>query len=151
MRCQKLWCPLCYEGLRGRRFTKGHFGYRRGKLQKEERLVVSRHKGQVREGPGGSGPPLARSDWNRRYVHVWSFIADDRYDDGGERLPGTILLCTGEGRVRLWLHNRDEGLSAWLSGETVEAVFGSAEEALGTATVEWRRPKTIHNNSSPPS
>jgi len=109
--------------------------------------VVSRHKGPVREGGCGNFPPLTRSEWSKQYGHLWDFIVDDRYDDGTERLPGTFLLCTGEGRIRVWLHDRDQALSAWFSGATVEDALRSADSALGTATVEWRRAKSFSSAS----
>lgn len=103
--------------------------------------MLSRHKGPIKEGNDGTFPPLPLSAWSKEYPHVFEFLTGDRYDDGTVRLPGTVLLCFGEGRLRLWLHDRDQGLSAWLSGESVEALFKAADQGLADATVEWRRPR----------
>lgn len=141
MRCRSLWCGQCYEGAKGRRYSRGHLGYVKCTLRKERPQVVRRNSGPVRDGPGTQCEQIPLTAWSKEFRHVWDFICESRYDDGTDRLPGTVLLCVGEGRVRLWLHNRDEGLSAWLSGGSVEAVFEAANQALGTATVEWRRSK----------
>lgn len=101
--------------------------------------MISRYKGTVRDGPGGPGPPLEQCEWSKRYVHLFEFLTADRWDDGSEREPGTLLLCSGEGRIRVWLNNRAEGLSAWLSGSTVTEALGAIEAALASGTVDWRR------------
>jgi hypothetical protein len=141
MRCHSLWCALCYEGARGRRYHKGHCGFVHSSSGRRSSQVFTRYKGPVREASNGAGQPLAHCDWSRRYVTLFAFLTDDRWDDGSEREPGTMLLCSGEGRVRIWLHSRSEGLSAWLSGGTFEEAFGAAETALAAGNVEWRRSK----------
>lgn len=135
------WCPLCYEGVRCRASHKGHFGFRAPERRRRRTVVVSRTKNPPPAAGPGNGSQLRPGKWGREFPGLWEFLTAGKYDDGSARLPGTVLLCSGEGRVRLWLNNRDEGLTAWLSGETVEEVVKAADMALTTGNVEWRRAK----------
>src|SRR5215831_13450346 len=118
--CRVRGCPLCYAGRRGRKYYRGHYGHVKSSTSRKERLVVSRHRGPVRDGPPNEIEKFPLTEWSKKHGHIWEFIAAGSYDDGSSRVPGTVLLCVGEGRVRLWLHDRDQELSAWISAGSVE-------------------------------
>lgn len=69
------------------------------------------------------------------------FLGESSWPDGAEREPGTVLICTGEGRWRVWLNDKGSGTAAWTSGSTLEEALFSAEKGLREDTLEWRQQK----------
>jgi len=75
------------------------------------------------------------------YPHLWAFLADPQYDDGEQRETGTLLVTVGEGRVRVWLHDRAESCSAWVSGDDLTLALLACEKGLASGSLEWRADK----------
>lgn len=73
-----------------------------------------------------------------KFPEVWAFISDVTWEDGSEREPGSILLCIGDGLVKMWLNDRSNSRLAWISADTLSGVFKLANEGLGASTLPWR-------------
>lgn len=71
--------------------------------------------------------------------HVVQFITDTQWPDGVEREPGTILLCSGDGRLRAWLNDKDAGMSAWVSAASLYSLWERVEAILAGEACEWRK------------
>lgn len=72
------------------------------------------------------------------YQALVEFIRVEEWMDGSVRTPGTLLLCWGDGRWRLWLNNRDGSETAWVSSDSLEGVLSAANTGLANGDLEWR-------------
>jgi hypothetical protein len=93
-------------------------------------------------------PPTGASDPNGQLVAcamstllpgLAEFLWADEWEPGCPRERGTVLICFQDGRWRVWLNDRDSGLSSWVSGPTLESVLLCADEGVRDGTLEWRR------------
>lgn len=75
------------------------------------------------------------------YPALDEFLTLTVWDDGSRRETGTLLLCTGDGRYRAWLNDRDAGVSAWVSSGTLSGLLEAIEKGLREGGMEWRVPK----------
>lgn len=73
-----------------------------------------------------------------KYPALTEFLTLDVWDEKSVRETGTLLLCFGEGRWRAWLNDRDGGLTAWLSADTLTELLDVTERGLCDACIEWR-------------
>lgn len=67
------------------------------------------------------------------------FLTLTEWAPGEKRVPGTVLLCSDEGLWKGWLHDKDAGLSCWVSGASLRALVASVEKGLADGSLEWRR------------
>jgi hypothetical protein len=144
MRCAVKGCPLCYSGRRGREVFSGHWGWRqRVRVRKVCSAMGMLKRPVVREAGGlpcvSAASPLARS-----YPALFAFVTETTWDDGTVREPGTFMVMSGDGLLKLWLHDREgSGRSAWAAGEALEDALAAADDMIATGSGEWRvdRPK----------
>jgi len=142
MACHLPSCSDCYASVKGRSERPGHRGSRAKGGPKRGRYEMGMLKRPVVRQPDGlpsvpSDSPLARS-----YPALFAFLVETTWDDDSPRETGTVMLLSGDGLVKLWIHDRDgTGRSAWFSGEALEDVLAAADDALATGSGEWRPDK----------
>jgi hypothetical protein len=61
-----------------------------------------------------------------------------RYEDGSARLTATLLLFCELGVVKVCLHDRDQGQTAWASGATLGDCLEALEGGLQADTLSWK-------------
>ena len=132
------WCGECYAGRRGRSTTRGHYGYRpeiivRGMSMAE---FLKRHCPQ--SNAAASVGPTERCRWLQDHPALCEFLSLSFWEDGESRIPGTLLLCFGEGRWKCWINDRDSGRTAWLSGGTMTDLLDGLEARLQADNLDWR-------------
>jgi len=100
-------------------------------------------KRRVASAGGGDqgGGKVELCDWGEAYPDLWEFATLDRWPDGSARQLGTMLLCVEGGMVKLWLNDKDGGLSCWVSGDSVSSVFKRADVVCGGGEGDWRVPR----------
>ena len=81
---------------------------------------------------------MLKDEFASSYPLLAAFIVEDRFDDATPRDPGTLLICVGDGVVKAWLHDRAEGLSAWLSAPTISELLDLVETGFEGDGIEWR-------------
>lgn len=91
---------------------------------------------------------LRACQFGKSFPHLAEFLTDDTFEGGAFRLPGTVLICSGEGRVRVWINDKAEGLTAWVSGSTVWDALCAADEAIYSADTEWRSASAQRNGKA---
>ncbi len=92
----------------------------------------------VRE-PSGLPSLSADSPLARSYPALFAFLVEATWDDGSPRETGTVMLLSGDGLVKLWLHDRNGvGSSAWASGEALEDALAAADDLIASGGGEWR-------------
>lgn len=90
-------------------------------------------------GPGTSGVGvIVGCKFGSTYPHIWDFLCDNRWDDDSEREVGTLLITSGDGKVRVWLNDRAGQASAWVSGSSLSEALERAENGLEGEDLEWR-------------
>jgi len=132
------WCGYCYEGLKGRRFHRGHFGYRPAKPYREEAVgsvLKRRIEGGVSPGEGGD---IALCPVLGQVPGVREMLVETRFPDGSARQTSTLLLFVEAGVVKVCLNDRDQGMSAWASGSSVLDCLLALESGLQADTLQWR-------------
>jgi len=75
---------------------------------------------------------------SEKYIHLWHFIADDRWDDGTVRVPGAITLLLDQGWIKAAVSDKDGHQSAFVSADSLEALLRAVNEGLGNDTLEFR-------------
>lgn len=73
-----------------------------------------------------------------QYPAVWEMLAAPRYLDETPRLLATLTVFVDDGMVKLCLNDRDQGLTGWAAGVSVQEALVALERALQGDTVEWR-------------
>jgi hypothetical protein len=95
-----------------------------------------------RDAVPGNGQPEHLSmagEVRGKFEAIVEFLSRSQWDDGSARDPGTMLICTGEGRWRAWLNDRDSGLACWVSSDTLQGLLGTVEKGLQEGKLEWRQ------------
>lgn len=85
------------------------------------------------------GPVVPDPTFSVLYPALWEYLSLERWEDGELRETSTLLLFVVEGRWRACLNDRAHGRSCWRSGDTLEALLVSLEDALASGLAEWRR------------
>lgn len=69
---------------------------------------------------------------------VREMLTETRFPDGSNRLTSTLLLFIEAGVVKVCLHDRDQGQTAWASGASVGDVLEALEAGLQGDTLQWK-------------
>jgi hypothetical protein len=69
---------------------------------------------------------------------VWAMLTDDLWDDGTPRVRATMLVIADGAVVKLWLNDKENGRSCWVSGESLEHALNALEDALYGGSAAWR-------------
>jgi hypothetical protein len=87
----------------------------------------------------GSGEPATGScSIMSSLPGLMEMLLSQTYPDGSRRVPSTLLLFVDGGMVKACLNDRDQGLAAWSSGDSVTTCLQAMEKALVGDTLEWR-------------
>lgn len=74
------------------------------------------------------------------FPHVLEFISACVWPDASARSPGTVTLFTQDGRWKIVLNDKNTGECCFVSGETLDEAFVSAESVLEGGGGDWRAP-----------
>lgn len=134
---------MCYEGRRGRRFHKGHFGYR--KWQKGLGVEMAQFLHEPSKNGTVSGPrePTAPGDLLGPYPAIWEYLSETAWESGKTRETSTLLIFIEDGLVKCCLRDRAAGRTTWSSGEVLEDVLAGLNMVLEKGTAEWRKEKAF--------
>jgi len=76
--------------------------------------------------------------FGKAYPGLWEHLSADHLADGSRRLLSTLTLFVDDGSVKACLNDRDQVLTGWAAGESVEAVLAALERGLQADSIEWR-------------
>lgn len=91
-------------------------------------------------GPSG-GPPAASCKLSERLSSLWEWLSDPSWEDGESRQTGTLMLMVEDGLVKVWVHDRETGTSAWVSSESLQGALELVNKGLREESLEWRMDK----------
>jgi len=132
------WCPLCYEGLRGRAVHKGHYGWRDGCGKARERCMGLLRRTGSAASAGPTAAKVSGGDWEKWYPATVEWLSRSSWDDGSARSTGTLMLMWEGGSWKVWAHDRELSEGQFISGATPEQVLESLEKSLTTGVGDWR-------------
>lgn len=92
-------------------------------------------------GAGGVLPVQDSGVIAERWPNLREWVRADVWPDGGKRVPGSVLLVTGDGVFKAMLKDADQGLVCWLSADTLEGLFDRIQAVLEDGSGEWRQDK----------
>lgn len=138
MRCKRD-CPLCYSGRRGRKAYKGHWGYRNYvRPIAGEAVMLKKRSGPSGQPGKGSGSFVHSSAEAGVEPTTHEFLCLERWPDGSSRRTGTLLLFVDQGMLKACVTDRDGGLVAFVSGNTLPGLLDALERGLSADTLDWR-------------
>lgn len=140
MRCRG-WCGECYSGGRGRGAFPGHLGHRY--IAQREGLSMGEFLRRYAKPSDDKGvsPALEACKLTAKYPGLAEFLSSVAWTAEEARETGTVLICTGDGRWRAWLNDRDGGVTAWVSAGTLTGLLDALEQGLVGGGLEWRKAK----------
>ena len=74
----------------------------------------------------------------KMFPELAKFVLSPVYEDASERQTGTAMFLCEDGLCKIWLHDRDAGMSCFVSGKSLEAACVAAEAAIDGSGGEWR-------------
>lgn len=111
-----------------------------GSFRVLEGLAMSLLRRGDMEGRGGPGPrPLTDPAFSGDYPLLWSYLTQNKWEDGSPRQTSSVLLFADDGVLKMMLRDRDAGLCLWVAGATVTGLFDAVEGALADAKADWRQ------------
>jgi hypothetical protein len=131
-------CPYCYEGRKGRRAHRGHFGYHKCSITRS-----SREMGIVRRGRPDVGGVHGRAHFDdpafaREFPNLAEFLTLEVWPDGIPRVPGTALAFAEAGRVKVCLSDKDAQMVCFCTAPDWAGAWAAAEAALAPGGGDWR-------------
>lgn len=136
-----IFCVLCYEGVRHRRYHRGHANWR----------APEHPQGGVRMGlvryvepagvPDSGGPVEERVTFFTKLGTVVEFLAMRAWPDGKVRTPGSITVFFEEGTYKAAVNDKDADVVAFLSARTLSGLLEALEKGLAGNSLDWRRSK----------
>lgn len=132
------FCGLCYANRRGRSNFRGHWGYQSPLPPSPMGVEMALKKRDLSLKALGARGTLAPSKWGASFPLLWEFLHSSQYDDETARKPGTLTIFIDEEHVKIALNDRDQGLTAFVSGSSIEEAYRTAEKGLEGDSLEWR-------------
>lgn len=93
--------------------------------------------------PRGPGPVASRVDHSSKLAlqlpALWEYLTLCEWEDGKERETASLTVFFGEGLLKACISDKDAGLVAFVSGESLEGLLQALERGLAEGTLDWRR------------
>ncbi len=144
MRCrnregQPVPCILCYLGMKGRSYFRGHYGFRVCSYFRWEDDSMTR----LRRGDS-SGKPRPVEDrvdpvCRKKYPMLLEQIEATLFEDGTARQPCTLTVFAGDGSLKACLSDRETEETAWITAASFQAILEGFERGLEKESLDWRR------------
>jgi hypothetical protein len=99
---------------------------------------------------GEDGEPLVPAmggQWDGPYPGLVEFLTATRWENGDQRVPGTVTLFTDGSVWKMCLSDKDSGLMAFVTAECPESVLVAANKGLETGSLDWRAQKDRQRNN----
>lgn len=136
--CGGRWCGFCYENVRGRASHRGHRGYRPPAPIRWGCDVLIRKASAAGRSAACSASLGLSGELATRFAAVGEFLTCSEWSKGVPRQTGSLLLCVDQGLLKVWVNDRDGERSAWVSGDSLEAVLDAVERGLREDRLDWR-------------
>ena len=141
MRCVG-WCWRCYEGLRGRRFYRGHFGPGPSIAVTSEDVDMMIRRGLASStGPGGGGAYPAGESLAGDLPGLLEFLCVEQWDPQTPRTTGTVLIFVEAGQLKACLSDRDAAMVTFCTAPDLLSLLQVCNGVVLGGAADWRRTK----------
>lgn len=79
------------------------------------------------------------AQWAASHPAIWEYLTLDTLDDGKERVTSMLCVFYEAGVVKVALQDRQEGLSLWVSSQSIPEALEALESRLQAGDGEWRQ------------
>jgi hypothetical protein len=131
----RVWCGYCYANVTGRAAFRGHRAYRAYRPPPHETLAMALKKRDAT--PAGDDGAQAPGQFGVKHPLLFEMLTLTVWPDGEERVRSTITLFAAEKGIKASLNDKDQGLSCFAHGKTVEEAFLALERGLEKDSLEW--------------
>lgn len=132
-----IWCPQCYEGLKGRRYRSGHLGENL-RPQKGGASLPLQKPGKSAASSGSLSGTKCDGTIFQSFPTLWEFLTLSAWPDGSSRKPGTLILFTEGEKWKMCLKDVANARVAFVTAEALDDLFLAADEGLDKDSVDWR-------------
>ncbi len=77
----------------------------------------------------------------KAYPALVDFLSAEEWPDGTERKPGTMLLFVDQGKAKVCLSDRDQGLVLFLTVDSLALILEACDDVLKSDEADWRPAK----------
>jgi len=133
------WCRDCLQKKRGGPKRSSPPIMRSSEAYTTELEIImamSRPKDNPKEKAGSKVADDVLNGW---LPSLHEFLTEIQWEDGKSRKTGTVMILCEDGLWKAWIHDRDNQVSGWWSGESWEGLLEGVNKALGTQTLSWRK------------
>jgi hypothetical protein len=117
----------------------GHWGFRQGVVQvRRYGMSYLQKRGPQENGQATEGAWVFNPKDLDRWPALLEFITSRAWPDGTLRQSGTLLLFADEGRLKVCLSDRDQGVVCFVTGDGVMGLLDAAEQLLRDGDGDWR-------------
>lgn len=132
-----IWCPQCYEGLTGRRFSNGHLGDNLGPKKGGASLPLQKPGLNSSSSDSLSSTTSAGSTF-ANFPTLWEFLTLSRWPDASFRKVGTIILFTEGDKWKCCVKDPNGSRVAFVTGRTLDDLLLAVECGLDGDDLDWR-------------
>jgi hypothetical protein len=105
----------------------------------EKKKISYLRKAAAAGGDNGDSRLAVPDNWESEYPAIAEYMSAVMYPDGSPREPSTLTFVLEDGKLKGCCNDRSTRSSLWRSGDTLEEVLRSLEEALRSPQAVWRR------------
>lgn len=84
------------------------------------------------------GLPASASVMATTMPALWAHISCGSYPDGSVRQRSTLSVFVGDYGLQACLNDRDNGLVAFVTGDSLVAILDALEASLASDSLDWR-------------
>lgn len=131
------WCPLCYEGRKGRAVHRGHFsGGLRICMKGGASLPLPQPKSTATAESTSSSGPLTLG-WLLPLPELSAFLTSVTFPDGSKRQPGRLSFSYASGVITLSLMDPSSNHFVSRSSRSMDDLLLGLEEGLASSSLDW--------------
>lgn len=84
------------------------------------------------------GVPTLDASFAEQLPGLHAFFTEVTYEDGSERLPGSLTMFADAGMLKACLSDKSTGMVAFVSGSSPAVVLERASVGLEAGSLDWR-------------
>jgi len=100
--------------------------------------MLKRAHGKSLNGSSEQLSATSAGPWQKEFPALTEFVLQSKWEDGKPRITGTVMFFVEDGRWKAWLHDRDQGLTAFVAGETLSQMMTAADSCISADSGDWR-------------
>lgn len=135
------WCWLCYEGVRGRAYHRGHYGYRASRQPGWSRAMSKLVKVENVSVEAVAGQGVGSASLAGQVQTLVDFVSMTLWDDGSKRKAGSFSVFYEGGCWKSWLNDKEANKTTVVAAASLPSLLVVIEQGLASGKLDWRTPK----------